>query len=1102
MIRKAIHTAVLAAVLATAAACLRDEEFEPQTGPDSGFVKIEFRADIPAPEIQSVGTRAVDPDGGGVRDMTLFCFDNFGLFITTVTADVSPDSNTTDKISGTFTAENVPYHTRRIHFVANQNMTDFTEQAFINKSETDVLALLEGSAGHMIYWARFACSSDASKDIAKQITEQGGVIKMLRNHALVAVGNPTGNGAIEITGMAACNIQAFGTVAPYDPEKGFEFTIDEWRAKRYVTIPQRDAKQSDIMDVTARTSQYIFEHENTSDDPVSIILRGHLPGQTANDDLYYRVMLYDDETGDFIPVRRNHRYTLHINGPLSFGQPSFEKALTAPATNNVWVSISDDVNEVEDNNYILRVDKTFIVYDEKEIENKKSISLGYSLKAKDAGVTLTQADKPTVTWIDNSVATQSINNIFTPTGDEAVGTIIIVPRALGSNERLEGTLLVKHGRLQRKIKIIVIKRQTFVPSWISTGLYGGANAGDVASNRSHVTLMFSIPESCPEELFPMNVYITADELDIRNASGMTLPVVRNGDTEWHPSQEYLTEHPNYDGPSNADYKFVLTAQKPGQHRIYFENILYQQPGASGTVYIESPHFETMSRTYNFSNIQPNNRKAISVENVGAYISTDLNLTAGDIPVSYFRVPQKAGALVLLNMRLYKVTGSQGSLVETNINAEGKDEFLFYTKNLNNYREGEYSPDFKPDCYFAPYADMAADWSEVNNKGGGRMLMFKPREDFTPATTGMYNLYLYTNRAQSAEPLRISSNINDLPAVYPDDNGTDGLYAGGDYRSFVLELTNYTPFCFGARVRYNDGEWMGSEPAGRRNPDGTPNPRANVPEDVTDLVWTFEPNRKVDIAIDVTSFAGLANTKGDDTQADRVSVDPFGRAFEIYIDAPMLEIDKDRLAACRLNAAKLKADPAVPGRFIYTVEATRDAERAFGSGDPVVNADPAPDAASQTGERKVLPFIVKDIASAGDIVISSNKEQVVFYDKTFRVTNESIKGNIVYEMKNADNTITQVPVPDDLFVAFERVTNSNRIGSVTMTGDGRFELRLRKEYPLNWTSYPVAFHFEHEGHIHHAEYPSLDAMYAAIQNGETVVLKREEPQNPTPAGTSK
>lgn len=1108
MIKKAIHTAVLVAVLATAAACLRDEELEQQTGPgsgpDNGFVKLEFRADIPAPEVLNVGTRAVDPDGGGVRDMTLFCFDNFGLFITTVTANVIPDSNTTDKISGTFTAEKVPYHTRRIHFVANQNMTDFTEQAFINKSETDVLALLEGSAGHMIYWARFACSSDASKNIAEQLKAQqdkGEVIKMLRNHALVTVGNPTAavNGAIEITGMAACNIQAFGTVAPYDPELGFDFTIDEWRAKNYVTIPQRDAKQSDIMDVTANTAQYIFEHENTSDDPVSIILRGHKPGQTANDDLYYRVMLYDDATGEFIPVRRNHRYVLTINGPLSFGQPTFEKALTAPATNNVWVSISDDVNEVEDNNYILRVDKTFIVYDEKEIENKKSISLGYSLKAKDAGATLTQADRPSVTWIDNTVATQSINNIFTPAGNQAVGTIIVVPRALGSNDRLEGTLLVKYRRLERKIKIIVIKRQTFVPSWISTGLYGGANAGDVANRRSHVTLMFSIPESCPAELFPMNVYITANELDIRNASGMTLPVVRNGDTEWFPSQDYLAEHPSYDGPA-TDYKFVYTVHEPGKHRIYFENILYQEPGYSGTVYVESPHFETMSRTYNFSSTD---RKAISVENVGAYITSDLGLSATDVPVYYYRVAQKAGAFVLLNMRLYQVSNDeQGNTVETPIAAGKKDEFLFYTQNLNNYRPGEYSESFMPDCRFAPYTEKAEAWAGVYNKGGGRMLMFKPRDGFVPTTPGTYDLYLYTNRAQSAEPLRISSNINDLPAVSqsdPDDtNGIDGKYGGSDYRSFIIELTNYNPFCFGARVRYNGGEWMGNEPAGRKNSDGTPNPSANVPEDVTDLVWTFEPDREVDIAIDVTSFAGLATTKGDDTQADRVSVDPFGRAFEIYIDAPMLKIDKERLSRFNLNATKLKADPAVPGRFIYTVEATRDAERAYGSGDPVMNADSAPDAASQTGERKVLPFIVKDIASAGDIVISSNKEQAVFYDKTFRVTNESIKGKIVYAVLNEDNSIKEeIPVPDNLFVAFERVTNSNRIGSVTMTGDGTFELRLRKEYPLNWLSYPVAFHFEHEGHLHHAEYLSLAAMYDAIQRGETVVLMPEPTSEPVP-----
>lgn len=52
--------------------------------------------------------------------------------------------------------------------------------------------------------------------------------------------------------------------------------------------------------------------------------------------------------------------------------------------------------------------------------------------------------------------------------------------------------------------------------------------------------------------------------------------------------------------------------------------------------------------------------------------------------------------------------------------------------------------------------------------------------------------------------------------------------------------------------------------------------------------------------------------------------------------------------------------------------------------------------NQSGERKTLHFTTKSIVSAGDIVISSNEEKVVFYSKTFRVTNKSMGGNIYYE----------------------------------------------------------------------------------------------------------
>lgn len=153
MIQRLIHRIMaMAAIAVLLVSCRQDEWFEPSPVAREGYVALRFSADIPA--MEKVTTRAVDPDGGGVQDMTLFCFDSYGLFITTVTADVSPSSVST----GVFQAE-VPENTRTVHFVANQVMTEFQQDHFRNKSESEVMALLEGSSGRMIYWARFACDN-------------------------------------------------------------------------------------------------------------------------------------------------------------------------------------------------------------------------------------------------------------------------------------------------------------------------------------------------------------------------------------------------------------------------------------------------------------------------------------------------------------------------------------------------------------------------------------------------------------------------------------------------------------------------------------------------------------------------------------------------------------------------------------------------------------------------------------------------------------------------------------------------------------------------------------------------------------------------------
>ena len=994
MIKNIVHRiTILVAMSALFISCSEDAlwQKEQTTGCD-GYIALRFSAEIP--DMQEVETRAVDPDGGGVQNMTLFCFDTYGLFISTATATIH---STTDLLNGTFDAQ-VPDNTRTIHFLANQNMSEFKEDDFRGKSETEVMSVLEGSSGKMIYWARFACASNDERKINEQL---GNSIEMIRNQAQVSIADWV-TSWFTVTGFAVVNSNAFGTVAPYHPEQGFDFT---WPGDEdFVTLPLNDAKMSDIVDVSTSTSEYIFESKNTADDPVSVIIRGHASGTT--DDLYYRVLLLD-EKGEQLLIRRNFHYKLNIQGPLSYGQKTFEEATKAAATNNVWISISDDVKSVEDNNYILTVEETSYILS--SFNQDRTYTLNYTLEGK-IDTQLTDADKPEVTWLDgNNVAIPTLTNTFDASSGE--GSIRITLNPLNNNEKLEGTLLIKKGKLQRKIKVITINKQEFTPAWVGTQVYGSLNPSDPTQGRAHVTVMFTIPEICPEELFPLRVLVSTNELDVRSVAGIALPVINDGDE-------------GYGEPNGIGYKYVYIADAPGVQRIYFENVLNHVGTDKGIVRIEAEHFRTVDKTFTYSE----NQRSITVDGLNEYNATDPSEeNFPDDEVIYYRlVPQKRYANVQFDMLMKDLEN------DSPINAESNDEFLLYSQHLDYYEDGDEGQagvtEF--DCTF--HEVDASKWGNV-----GRMLVFKPRTPNKPTpNTGKYSIYMKTNRAVSAEVVRISSNQQNSPSAWP---GNSGTYAGNSYRSVTFELANYNPFRFAARVNDTGEDTSGAEE-----------------EKITPLAWTYAPEQKVDIALDVTSFKG----------SDNKSVDPFGEEFEIYIDAPMLEIDQARLAECKLNSDKLKADPNVEGRFIYMVDANRNAERAFGTGKAVKTDNTS--GVDQTGERKTLPFKTSSIVSAGDIVISSNKEKVVFFDKTFKVSNTPISGTLKYGTNN---------VPRSAFVSFERTRNNSRIGSVTVTADGQYELRLRKEYTFNWYTDEVEFQYEaSDGKTYRKTYQSLANLF--------------------------
>ena len=139
--------------------------------------------------------------------------------------------------------------------------------------------------------------------------------------------------------------------------------------------------------------------------------------------------------------------------------------------------------------------------------------------------------------------------------------------------------------------------------------------------------------------------------------------------------------------------------------------------------------------------------------------------------------------------------------------------------------------------------------------------------------------------------------------------------------------------------------------------------------------------------------------------------------------------------------------------------------------------------SQNGERKKLPFKTNHVVSAGDITLSSNEDQVVFFEKTFRVTNKSIGGQISY-----DPGTGAVGVPKNSFVSFTQSGTGSRVGSMTVTADGIYELRLRKEYDPGWFD-RIELHYTKDGTIYHNEVDENNPLTLArlVQSPDIVMV---------------
>lgn len=986
---------LVVAVLMAVCCCTR-ETFPDIGSEDSvpeGFVAVSF--DVSVPDMTTVATRAVDQDNlTGIRDIRLFCFNRDGYLIQTVTPTghtETPDAGNPDvSTSGKFKAA-IPSNTKIVHFVANQNWDNFHEFDVIGGHENSVIREMVASSGKLIYWSRIEAVADADGNFDIKSTLSANVIRMIRNQARVkvAIGTDEAGSKVpfEVDGFFVCNTSAWGTIAPYNDATG-KFEWSGTLGDMFLTLPDNHNRLSAPDDVDRLDEQFVFETENTLANPVSVIILGR---NKPEDPLsYFRVLLLGGEDSEPLPVVRNYSYNLNIVGDLAPAYPTMQDALSGAATNNIWISISDDINTIVDGENVLSVDSTYVIRERPDEgpTSEEVINFQYTENGKGAAVA------PTVDWVEgefNNVALSDIN--YDPSvhydKETGKGTATVYLRSMGDEVKREGTLLVKKGRLQRKIKIITVKTMDFEPAWIT------ANAADGAAGEK-ITMMFTIPETTPEELFPMNVLITAKDLDIRSESGMKLDIVTK------ESDPELFGNP-IEGLTDLGYKYVYPVDAPGIQRVYFETVFHQNESAD-SVFIEADYFNTLKKIYTLTD----GKNEILLPDMQVYAADSSPDFPDDEGVRYLLVPQKVNAPVKFQMALQNGEGE--------VQMTSDDEFLLYSQNLTNV-------DLDGDPFeFVPVDDSK--WGS-----GGRVFGFYLLPETAEASS--YTVTMATNCPNSQEVVRLSSNQPGELSV----KGS-GDYNGKTFRSTTFELANYRPFEFSSSIS-----------AG-----------GSTPVTAGDMGMTYEYEQEVAVSFDITDF----------TAQDGLLVDPFGTAFDVYIDAPMLKIDEgDADMAVLVAADKLKEVPEGSGHFVYSVDADRDEEAKYG-----------------TYERKTLYFKTNKIVSAGDISISADPSVVIFNKETYSLSNLPITGNITYGDSNT-------PVGHLEFVSFERSRDGTRIGYINVISEGVYELRLRAEYSYNWGDDRIEFNYRKDGKNYTAAYGSLSDLFKAMNDTTPKVVLMAE-----------
>ena len=513
---------------------------------------------------------------------------------------------------------------RTIHLIANSPITinaNGTSAYRLGEHERRVIDNLYTEGGNEAYWASVSLENgitgvqkivggkqvfEPSEELIEALTN----VPMVRNYTRVKVTN-NASAYLADAEIMMMNIPDRGSVAPLISDGNYAQFATHARAANsslnYNDIAAQGYEGYEPNDMSLTNSTWGAMHEfyerrqqisgKEVSTPAFAIVRGRYVGANGEDAeySYYKIdICYTDETTGAVELYnllRNIEYNITIIDVLGRGYATLNEAATNAASNNLNFAVeTKSLNSISDGERRLSVEYTQRVLTEGDAE--------FTLKYKyETNISTGATNNNAVVFSNLAGNVLAVNN---PNGatDAAKYIVSNVAGADGWNsvtfrsQAVSGTklqtIILTAGNLQRSIELILGE-----PYTMTLDMVPGSSTNVVDSKvGAAVEAKISLPLGLPEALFPLEIYLVAEEMTLSpDATKNVLPVITGLSATGVPSSSGI--HFGYIVTIDASYYYVEDANgnRTGEYRN--EKMLYFKTStadSSSRVNIYNPYF--------------------------------------------------------------------------------------------------------------------------------------------------------------------------------------------------------------------------------------------------------------------------------------------------------------------------------------------------------------------------------------------------------------------------------------------------------------------------------------------------------------------------------